>query len=280
MKKQISADCIFDDKGVIPHETVSTVINKKEREITKLRSEVEALTQQHQETVDKLKQSEEVTTLEDCLRTAPAKLDRKRKRMNECDSSDDEQVSAVTSPCQELPSKKEEKKEHSGLVKVPNRGDCWRKEWPYNFQFPGDRMTQDRFESILWSLHLSNPAADKANDRKQNTAEYDRLFKMKPLYTEIVNACKVHFQPYQNIVIDERMVASKACISMKHYMKAKPAKWGYKIFVLADSSMAHMWNFFVYEGKSVHVPGQGLSYTSVMHLMVFPPPWSGLHTIR
>ena len=87
-------------------------------------------------------------------------------------------------------------------------------------------MTQDRFEAVLFSLHLSNPIEDEENERKRNTPEYDRLFKLKPLYTEIVFACQAHFQLYQNICIDERMVASKARISIKKYMKHKPTKWG------------------------------------------------------
>ncbi|XP_053180801.1 piggyBac transposable element-derived protein 4-like [Scomber japonicus] len=159
----------------------------------------------------------------------------------------------------------------TGLVKVHDRGDYWRKEWPYHFRFPANTMSRDRFECILWSLHMSDPAEDEENDRKRNTAGYDRLFRIKPLYTDIVNACQALFQPYRNIAIDERMVASKARISMKQYMKAKPIKWGYKLFVLADSLTAYTWNFFVYEGKTqMHIPGQGLSYTSVMNLMSFP----------
>ncbi|KAK6301246.1 hypothetical protein J4Q44_G00293440 [Coregonus suidteri] len=159
---------------------------------------------------------------------------------------------------------------YSGLVSVHERGTYWRKEWPYNFRFPGDTMTRDRFEAIMWSLHLSKPEDDEANNTKKGTAEYDRLFKIKPLYTELTNACKSHFQPYQNISIYERMVASKARISTQQYMKAKPTKWGYKLFVLADSHTAYTWNFVVYEGKSVFTPGQGLSYTSVMDWMPFP----------
>ncbi|XP_071393737.1 piggyBac transposable element-derived protein 4-like [Centroberyx affinis] len=155
----------------------------------------------------------------------------------------------------------------SGLVSVHQRSDYWRREWPYNFRFPSEKMTRDRFEAILWSLHLSNPKEDEDNDRKRNTAEYDRLFKIKPLYTEIVSACQAHFHPYKNISIDERMVASKARISMKQYMKDKPTKWGYKLFVLADASTAYTWNFFVYTGKSEFATGQGLSYSSVMDLI-------------
>ncbi|XP_068572703.1 piggyBac transposable element-derived protein 4-like [Cebidichthys violaceus] len=138
----------------------------------------------------------------------------------------------------------------TGLVTVHHRSDYWRKRWPYNFRFPSDHMTRDRFEAILWSLHLSDPKEDEDNVRKRNTAEYDRLFKIKPLYTDIVNACKANFQPYRNLSIDERMVASKARISIKQYMKDKPTKWGYKLFVLADSSIGYTWNFFVYSGKN------------------------------
>uniref|UniRef100_A0A667XQU2 PiggyBac transposable element-derived protein domain-containing protein n=2 Tax=Myripristis murdjan TaxID=586833 RepID=A0A667XQU2_9TELE len=158
----------------------------------------------------------------------------------------------------------------TGLVTVHNRADLWRKTSPYNFSFPGNKMSRGRFEAILWSLHLSNPDEDEENEKKKNTDEYDRLFKIKPLYSELVEACKAHFHPYQNLSIDERMVASKARISMKQYMKNKPTKWGYKLFVLADSSTAYTWNFFVYTGKSVSTTGPGLSYTAVMDLLPFP----------
>uniref|UniRef100_A0A3B3ZMU6 PiggyBac transposable element-derived protein domain-containing protein n=1 Tax=Periophthalmus magnuspinnatus TaxID=409849 RepID=A0A3B3ZMU6_9GOBI len=72
-----------------------------------------------------------------------------------------------------------------GLVSVPQRSNYWRARWPYNFRFPRKSMTRDRFEAIMWSSF---------------------------------------FQPYQHVSIDERMVATKARISMKQYIKDKP-KW-------------------------------------------------------
>ncbi|XP_033946331.1 squamous cell carcinoma antigen recognized by T-cells 3 isoform X1 [Pseudochaenichthys georgianus] len=155
----------------------------------------------------------------------------------------------------------------TGLVHVPHRSDYWSKKSPYDFPFPADKMSRERFEAILWSLHMSNPEEDEENERKKNTDEYDRLFKIKPLYTDIVTACKTHFQPFQNISIDERMVASKALLSTKHY---KPRKWGYKLCVLLDSSTAYTWNFIVQMRKSMLTTGQGLGYSSVMDLMPLP----------
>lgn len=124
-----------------------------------------------------------------------------------------------------------------------------------------DKMTRDCFESILWSMHLSSPKEDEEIDKKKGTAAYDRLFKIKPLNTHLVAACKAIFQPYQDICIDERMVTSKAHISMKQYMKNKPTKLGFKLFVLDDSSTAYTWNLFVYSGKSESATGNSLSQT-------------------
>uniref|UniRef100_A0A665W4C0 PiggyBac transposable element-derived protein domain-containing protein n=1 Tax=Echeneis naucrates TaxID=173247 RepID=A0A665W4C0_ECHNA len=163
----------------------------------------------------------------------------------------------------------------TGLVSVHHRADYWRKKWPYNFCFPSDHMTRDRFEAILWSLHLSDPKEDEENDSKRKTLEYDRLFKLKPFYTELVTACKVHFQPYQNLSIDERMVASKSRISMRQYMKNKPTKWGFKLFVLADAATGYTWNFFIYTGRNKSPTGRGLSFSAVMDLLHFPLLGSG-----
>ncbi|KAM6950392.1 piggyBac transposable element-derived protein 4-like [Lycodopsis pacificus] len=153
----------------------------------------------------------------------------------------------------------------TGFVTVHHRSDYWRKKWPYNFQFPGDHMTRDRFESILWSLHLSDPKEDEENDKKRKTAEYDHLFKIKPLYTEIANACKANFQPHQNLSIDERMVLSQAV-----GMKDRLTKWGYKLFVLSDTSIGYTWNFFVHTGKSESATGHSVGYSAVMDLLPFP----------
>uniref|UniRef100_A0A3B4ZUA1 PiggyBac transposable element-derived protein domain-containing protein n=1 Tax=Stegastes partitus TaxID=144197 RepID=A0A3B4ZUA1_9TELE len=119
--------------------------------------------------------------------------------------------------------------------------------WPqFNFSFSGDHMSK-----LCGHFTSATQKRMRKMTKKWNAAEYDRLFKLKPLYTEIVNACKAHFQPYWNLSIDERMVGTKARISIKQDKKDKPTKWGYKLLVLADSSTGYTWNLFIYTGKTV-----------------------------
>ncbi|XP_062273858.1 piggyBac transposable element-derived protein 4-like [Scomber scombrus] len=158
---------------------------------------------------------------------------------------------------------------YMGLVEIKTIRDYWKKSDLYNFPFPASVISGRKFMAISRSLHLSSPDDDEANDRKKGTAGYDRLCKVKPMYHQIREMCRAYFHPRQNISIDERMVKSKARITLPQYMKDKPTKWGYKLFVLADSSTGYTWDFFIYEGKGAPI-NKGMSYDSVMNLIDVP----------
>lgn len=158
---------------------------------------------------------------------------------------------------------------YMGFVKATSLADYWRKGPLYSFPFPKRILTGRRFLSILRALHLNSAAENKANEEKRGTAEYDRLGKLKPLYLQIRDACRNNYQPKQHISIDERMVASKARGQLKQYMKNKPVRWGFKLFVLADSITGYTWDFFVYQGKRMWNSGKGLSYDTVIKLADF-----------
>uniref|UniRef100_A0A8C6WGX3 PiggyBac transposable element-derived protein domain-containing protein n=1 Tax=Neogobius melanostomus TaxID=47308 RepID=A0A8C6WGX3_9GOBI len=155
---------------------------------------------------------------------------------------------------------------YMGLLPLKAINDFWSVSRLYGLSFPGKTMRRDRFACISSAFHMNDPDVEAENELKKGTPEYDKLCKVRPLYEHIVQACQSYYHPKQHISIDERMVASKARIGFKQYVKNKPTKWGFKLFVLADSS-GYTSNFFVYDGKVGEASGNGQSYDVVMRLL-------------
>ena len=63
------------------------------------------------------------------------------------------------------------------------------------------------------------------------------------------------------------MVASKARVFMKQYIKDKPTKWRFKFWVLADSKNGYTCDFNLYTGRRENPTDNGLGYDVVMNLM-------------
>uniref|UniRef100_A0A3Q3ESV8 PiggyBac transposable element-derived protein domain-containing protein n=1 Tax=Kryptolebias marmoratus TaxID=37003 RepID=A0A3Q3ESV8_KRYMA len=147
---------------------------------------------------------------------------------------------------------------YMGLIKCLSLTDYWRGGKLYSLLFPKSVMSGRKWLRILNALHLNSAAEDSANEAKRGTPEFDRLGKIKPLYREMREACCRNYHPRQEIANDERMVASKARVIFKQYMKGKPVRWGFKLFVLAGSSNRYTWDFFIYEGKTDGNSGKGL----------------------
>ncbi|KAK7938659.1 hypothetical protein WMY93_001985 [Mugilogobius chulae] len=102
---------------------------------------------------------------------------------------------------------------------------------------PSQCHVRDRFRHILSNLQLSDPKSDAENDARKGMEDYDPIHRVRELLD------------MQNLSVDERMVATKAKLRIKQYMKAKPTKVGLKLFVLADVN-GYTVDYILYSGKS------------------------------
>ncbi|XP_062864454.1 piggyBac transposable element-derived protein 4-like [Trichomycterus rosablanca] len=111
---------------------------------------------------------------------------------------------------------------YMGIVKLKSVADYWSGKEYYRLHCTTKVMTGKRFLAISSNLHLCDPKEDKDNTRRKGTPAYDKLFKLKPLYTELLTACRTYFQPDKDISIESKnllICISKARIGLKQYMK-------------------------------------------------------------
>ena len=78
------------------------------------------------------------------------------------------------------------------------------------------------------------------------------------------------YNPHEQLSVDEAMIKFKGRLGFKQYMKAKPTKWGIKVFVLSDSTKGYVYRFQIYSGKNSSLSGSGehgLCTQAVLSLM-------------
>ena len=113
----------------------------------------------------------------------------------------------------------------------------------YGCQLIQDTMLLSTFEKIKTSLHFN----DNTKNKSKNDPNYDRLYKIRPIITKLQeNLKKIPYE--EHLSVDEQMCATKSRNYLKQYLPNKPHKWGFKLFVLCDTS-GFSYNFEVYTGK-------------------------------
>ena len=124
-------------------------------------------------------------------------------------------------------------------------------------------MTKNRFEELKQFLHFN----DSSKQPKRGEANYDRLFKARPILDKVLNNCITVYQPSGKLSVDEGMIAFKGCLGFRQYMPAKPTKYGIKVWMLADAANGFVSNYKVYLGaedgnRRIH----GLGYDVVFKM--------------
>jgi len=128
----------------------------------------------------------------------------------------------------------------SGYHSLPRERLYWCRDEDLDVSYVSSRMSRNRFEDMKRYLHLSDNSRVDPNDK---------LHKIRPF----VNLCNAKLQQHgvfsQYLSIDEQMVPFFGHHSAKMFIRSKPIRFGFKLWVLASDS-GYPYYFIVYCGKS------------------------------
>ncbi|XP_045504666.1 piggyBac transposable element-derived protein 3-like [Colias croceus] len=126
---------------------------------------------------------------------------------------------------------------YMGIHKLPAYTDYWAKHTRSNKV--ADIMTLKKFQLLRRHLHFNDNLKDDG----------DRYYKLRPVLQIIRENC-LKVKEESHFSIDEMIVPHKGTRagSRKQYIKNKPKKWGYKVFVRAGGS-GIVYDFLIYGGE-------------------------------
>ena len=107
-------------------------------------------------------------------------------------------------------------------------------------------MSKKRFVFLLYCLRFDDCIS--RNERKL----YDKLAPIRKLYKEFVKLCVSNYSPSANCTVDESLLGFRGRCGFKVYIPNKPAKYGIKVYVLADNESSYCIKSKVYLGKGTH----------------------------
>ena len=135
---------------------------------------------------------------------------------------------------------------YMGVVNVPAHDRYWSIKSLFHGLWARVMMPRLRFKALLAMLHVVDPGSEQAGDK---------LRKVNSFIDQFRDRCVSLYQPAQNQAVDERLVKSKHRSGIRQYLKNKPAKFGIKLWVIADSATGYTCDFRVYTGS-----GDGLAH--------------------
>lgn len=134
----------------------------------------------------------------------------------------------------------------SGYVPYPRRKLYWEKDKDVHNQLVSEALSRDRFDYIMRVFHMADN-----NDLSTN----DKFSKIRPLF-KLLNENFLKFAPEkEHHSVDEAMVPYFGRHGCKQFIKGKPIRWGYKLWVGCTRVGYINW-FEPYQGASTHVSPQ------------------------
>lgn len=109
---------------------------------------------------------------------------------------------------------------------------------------------------------------DNENEQRRDSPEYDKLYKLRPMISELNKVFQQETVNSNTQSIDECMVKFKGRSSLRQYMSKKPIKRGFRSgrVVTQKAVTGYLYQFEVYTGKGDNMEDEGLGYNVVSKL--------------
>ena len=98
----------------------------------------------------------------------------------------------------------------------------------------------------MGNIHVVNNSC--AEEKKEYAS--DKLYKVSNFLELLKHNFQAYFDLGKKLTIDEMRIKFKGRSSLKQYIKQKPIKRSYKVWVLTDILTGYVYNFEIYSGKS------------------------------
>lgn len=132
-----------------------------------------------------------------------------------------------------------------GILVKPHVALYWSKNKLIETPIFGKFMSRNRFQLIMKFLHFSdNSTFDK------NSHPNPKLRKIWPVFSDMMKKFSSVYTPERDLSIDESLMLFKGRLSWVQYIPMKRARFGVKLFVLAEAETGYIHNTIVYTGQS------------------------------
>ena len=126
----------------------------------------------------------------------------------------------------------------SGYHNLHSEADYWSTAEDLEAPIFSNIMARDRFRVIKSCLHIAD----------NHSLAQSKVAKVLPLLNLLRTNCQQFGVFHKNLSIDDSMVPYRGLHSAKQYIKDKPVKFCYKLWMLC-SSVGYSYNFEIYCGK-------------------------------
>lgn len=124
----------------------------------------------------------------------------------------------------------------------PQERHYWEKDEIVRCSAVAKTMSRERFKKIKSYFHLVDNSLISESNRSE------KMFKLKPLLDHLrTKFCKFG-QFHKSLCVDEQMIPYFGNHSCKQFLRGKPVRFGYKVWMLCSGD-GYCYNFRVYCGK-------------------------------